>query len=64
MKNTKLGKYFFKKLLKDPTVSMHYEEESSKTAIACAVRSGTWSKEFLNVRQKFPLIHSTIKSRT
>ncbi len=52
MKNTKSGKDFFKKLLKDPTVRMHYEEESSKTAIAYAVRSGTWSKEFLNVRQK------------
>ena len=39
MKNTKSGKDFFKKLLKDPTVRMHYEEESSKTAIAYAVRS-------------------------
>lgn len=39
MKNTKSGKGFFKKLLKDPTVCMHYEEESSKTAIAHAVRS-------------------------
>ena len=39
MKNTKSAKDFFKKLLKDPTVRMYYEEESSKTEIAQAVRS-------------------------
>ncbi len=39
MKNTKSGKDFFKKLLKDPSVRMHFDEESSKTAIAHAVKS-------------------------
>ena len=36
MKKTKSGKNFFKKLLKDPSVRMQYEKESSKTKFANA----------------------------